>query len=301
MTSAQILWQLFRMEWRKSNGNLLIVGTMIWIFPLIGLIVVLLTTLAAQGMQPEQLARLGVAANGQAAYWPDYFLFAWYVPSTAVGRWLLIAFTAVMFGGEYQWHTWKALVPRRSRIALILNKFLTLSILIVLAFAGMSLILGFGMMLPTRIAGGAYGPAISGPVLADFAADYAVRAITAFASAIIGVGYSAIAAMITRSILGSVMIGVGAFALETMAPTLFGMLGYLLNRPGAVILTQFTPGYNLQNILMWLQNGMGHTYPPLSDYATPNSLPLSCLILLIWIVSLIGLTTWLFQRQDITH
>ena len=38
----------------------------------------------------------------------------WDVPDNAVGRYLICAFVAVVFAGEYGWNTWKLIVPHRA-------------------------------------------------------------------------------------------------------------------------------------------------------------------------------------------
>ncbi len=288
-------------EWQKTTGNRWAVGTLIGLFPIMAVVILILTTLVALGGSPEAMARMGIASGGQVAYWPDYFLFAWAIPSTPIGRWLLIAFTAVAFAGEYQWGTWKNLAARRTRASLVAAKFVTLSLLIVASFTLMSLILGFGMLLPVSIAGGTYGPALDGPLLADFAGRYLGQAGLAFASALVAAGYAALAAIVTRAILGSVLIGIGAFLLEEGLAVPLGLLGTLFHRPEIVALIQLTPSYNLQNLLAWARTGGGHTFPPLDLYAQPNSPELSIVILLVWIAGLIGLTLYSFHRQDILN
>jgi hypothetical protein len=70
-----------------------------------------------------------------AARWPEQMIGIWKIPSNSLARLLLMGFTAVIFGGEYQWHTWKNIVPRHGRLFLILAKFFTLAAFITVAFA----------------------------------------------------------------------------------------------------------------------------------------------------------------------
>jgi len=88
-------------------------------------------------------ARASFAADTMT--WTETLVGAWSFLNNPLGRLLLIGFTAVMFAGEYQWQTWKNLIPRNRRVALILIKFLALSAFVVVAFALMSVLLAAGM------------------------------------------------------------------------------------------------------------------------------------------------------------
>ncbi len=111
-------------------------------------------------------------------------LGAWNIPNEMFGRIILIAFTAVIFAGEYQWGTWKNLLPRRRRVPLIVNKFVTLGAFVVVAFGAASLIAGLGMFLPVKIAGGQYGPPLAAALQSDFVRNFAVQAATPFTATI---------------------------------------------------------------------------------------------------------------------
>jgi ABC-type transport system involved in multi-copper enzyme maturation permease subunit len=291
---------MIRAEWQKTTGNRWVVGSMLLIFPVMAVIVVLITTLIAAGGRPAALARIGIPGPGQVAYWPDFFLYFLTVPDTAIGRWLLIAFAAVVFAGEYQWRTWKGLLIRRQRWSLVLVKFMTVALLILSVFFVASLILGLGMALPIRVTGGSYGPGVTGKVLGGFLVDYALRMGLVLLSALLATAYAALAALATRSILGSLLVGIGVFMLEEALPGLLGLIGTLLHRPEIITLHRFAPAYNLQNLLIWRLSGEGYTYPALSRYAEPNSPVLSLAILGLWLALLIGLAVAAFNRQDIS-
>ena len=78
------------------------------------------------------------------------------------------------------------------------------------------------------------------------------------------------------------------------------LIGNALNAPGIVKLYQYTPGYNLSNISSWATSGTAFKLSgPLSQYIDTMSASTSFLILVAWVVGLIGLTVWLFRRQDI--
>jgi hypothetical protein len=155
----------------------------------------------------------------------------------------------------------------------------------------------------TLIAGESYGPAIKGSVLSDFAQDYALQASMTFTSTIISAGYAALAAMITRSILGGVLVGFGITFAENLSIVALLIIGYFLKAPRLVELYRFTPGYNLVNVTEWVNNNapsrmqvdVGGT-----EVFFSNSLESSLLILAVSVIGLIAVTAYLFRQQDIT-
>ncbi|MBI5957860.1 MAG: hypothetical protein HY866_03935 [Chloroflexi bacterium] len=291
---------LFRAEWIKVAGNRWVAGCLIWIFPVGGIAFI---ALAALILALSPAARDGFEEDGPSL-WTEQAVGVWNLANNPVGRLILLSFTAVVFAGEYQWSTWKNVVPRNRRTSLILFKFLVLGTFVVTAFVLMSILWSLGWGGLTLIAGASYGPAISSKVLSDFAQDYALQAGMTFTATIIGAGYAALAAMATRSILGGVLVGFGVTFAENLSIVAFVIIGYFLKIPRVVHLYRFTPGYNLINITEWVNNnapskmdvdvGSGNTV------MLSNSLELSLFVLAVWVIGLIALTAYLFRRQDIT-
>jgi len=217
---------------------------------------------------------------------------------------VLLSFTAVVFAGEYQWSTWKNLLPRNRRPALILIKFVPLGLFVVVAFVLMSIVLGVGMGVLSALVGKPYGPKVTGDVLADFAGDYTLQASLAFTSTIIAGGYAALAAMLTRSIIGGVLAGFVITFIENLSIVGLVLIGYLLDVPDVVHLYRLTPGYNLLNVSSWISNDAAGTFEvqvgAAADYVFADSLTFSVAVLAVWVIGLITVTVLLFRRQDIT-
>jgi ABC-type transport system involved in multi-copper enzyme maturation permease subunit len=294
------MFDLFRAEWTKIGGNRWVVSFLIWVFPLIA---VLFTVVAALILALSSSARQGFAEDEAAIRWTEQAIGVWNLPNNPVGRLALLAFTAVVFAGEYQWGTWKNTIPRNRRLALILVKYVTLGVYVVVAFVLMSILWTLGMGLLAGIADTPYGPRISGSVLAEFGEDYLVQASVAFTSTIIAAGYAALAAMFTRSILGGVIAGFVMTLAEGGSILGLALVGYLLDIPRLVHVYRYLPFYNLINVSTWINENkpepleidIGDTLIRHSD-----SLAFSLVVLAAWLVGLIGLTAYLFQRQDIT-
>jgi hypothetical protein len=284
---------LFRSEWMKIAGNRRSTALLMWVFPVVSLIIVVLTILMALLSEGYRM----VLAASEPTPWTSAFMFWWEVFNSQFGRLVMLPFTAIVFAGEYQYGTWRNLIPLRRRSSLILNKFLVLGAFVVASFTATSLIFGFGAgVILQEIAGVNYGPPLTGPVLAEFAGDYTLQMAITFTITLISAGYTALAAIYTGNILASVLIGV-----------MFNLVEYGILIPIAMArawldvdltwLYQLTPGYNLANISSWVTQGGGFS---MFETLPAFSLPLSLLVTALWIVGLMGGTVMLFRRQDIT-
>jgi ABC-type transport system involved in multi-copper enzyme maturation permease subunit len=291
---------LFRAEWEKIGGNRWVVSCLIWIFPVGAFAFVLMASLV---LSLSSSARASVRGD-QAMEWTAQAIGVWNFPSNLLGRLLLLGFTAVVFAGEYQWNTWKNIVPRNHRAALILVKFVALGSYVVVAFVLMSIIWTLGGGLLSWIAGASYGPELSGKVVADFIHDYTIAAALAFTSTIIAAGYAALAGMLTRSILGGILVGIGVTIAEQLLFVGMMLIEYFLGIRHFVYLYRLTPGYNLLNAATWVNdhhaNQITVDLGKGINYAFQDTLLTSVAILAVWVVGLITLTAYLFRRQDIT-
>jgi ABC-2 type transport system permease protein len=291
---------LFRAEWLKIAGNRWVSGCLIWIFPIVafGAVVVLALILSLSSS-----AREGFRGDN-SPLWTESAMTVWNIPNNPVGRLILLGFTAVVFAGEYQWQTWKNIVPRNRRVPLILIKFLALGVFVVVAFLLMSLIWTLGVGLLSQIVGVSYGPKITSDVLSDFAGDYSLTVALTFTSTLIAAGYAALAAMLTRSILGGVLVGFALTFAENLSIVGLLLIGYFLNIPRIVHLYRLTPGYNLLNVTSWINDkvalNMDVDVGPNVKYVLSDSLTFSVVVLVVWVFGLIALTAYLFRRQDIT-
>ncbi len=294
---------LFRAEWRKVFANFKLTSFLVWIIP-IGYfaftVVMIVLSLFSKTMQA------GVDYFGSGDWTLDS-LGIWnmliFFPANLFGRMLPLAFMAVVFAGEYQWRTLKNIVPRTQRWKIILSKMAALVSLLMLSMLLTASIGAIGPVTGHRIHDWAYGPALSWQVFGDFLLDTARTALIALISLFNIVSYAAIAAIITRSILGGLLVSFGFAILDAMSLGFLLFLRGILNMPELINLYQFTPTYNLSNLHSWLFLGKAQQF--ITAGAAPltaePSFWLSLLILGIWIGGLTGLSLWLFQRQEITE
>jgi hypothetical protein len=286
---------MFRAEWIKIAGNRWVTSFLIWIFPVGAFI--LFTLLSIAVLLSDTLRQETVASGIDP--WNTTVLGAWAIVNNEFGRWIILAFTAFVFAGEYQHGTWKNLTPRRSRVALIIAKFVTLAVFIVCAFVAMTIIVGVGGWVVSRIAHIGYGE-VNGDIVRDFAGDYGLQMFISISAIFIAAGYAAVGAMFTRNILASVIVGIIINIAETGILLLLVLFELVFNRRIYDVYL-FTPGYNLANISAWVNNKEGYLVNLNEDNILgPHSLELSLLIIAAWVVGLIAFTAWRFQRQDIT-
>ena len=79
---------------------------LVWLFPIAFTIIMLL-------MIGAGIAGVDKPEQPNLHSWLENTTLIWFVPNNAVGRYLLCAFVAVVFAGEYGWNTWKLIVPHR--------------------------------------------------------------------------------------------------------------------------------------------------------------------------------------------
>lgn len=283
---------MFYGEWQKIAGNRWAVSFLIWIFPAAALLVMTGAVLLALFSQDFRTAQLELGINP----WNVTLIESWQPVSNEFGRWIIIAFAAFVFAGEYQHGTWKNLITRRSRIRLILNKFLTFSVFVLVAMLLMSIILGIGPGIVAAILGIDYGLGSAGDVMGEFLRDYILQMFVVLTIAFIAACYAAIAAMYTKNVLSSVILGVLLTIAENGLLAFIGLIQWLFNID-LLFIYQFTPTYNLANISSWITSGVGHGV--FGDQLPILSLEQSLLIMVVLVAGLISLAVFAFQRQDI--
>jgi ABC-type transport system involved in multi-copper enzyme maturation permease subunit len=284
---------LVRAEWNKIAGNRMVTLFMIWIFPVAAAAgAVGLCVLALASPMGRTLFRSGALV---IELWTQIIPEIWNLPNSWLGRMLLVGFAAFVFAGEYLWHTWKNLLPRNRRTALILAKFVVVAAFVLLAFLSATAILSLGMGLAMGLAGGT--PAsLPGDRLVGLVTDSALQAVVTLLSTTIAAGYAALAGMYTRSILGGVLVGLGATGGEQFLLMALAQIAGWLREPRVLGLYRLTPSYNVANAVSWINDSS----PTAMLFGlAADSLATSLMLLVGWVLALILLTVLLFRRQDI--
>jgi len=293
--------QHYRAEQRKISGYRGLIWLTIWIFPIASAILIAISGFALKTLSAD----LQQASGLMTMRWDEQTLTAWTIPSSGLGQLFIIGFMAVVFGGEYQWGTWKNLTLRARRSRLILAKYIVVVRYMVLAMVLTSIVVGVGSGLILWFVGGTYEPPISGPVVTHFIGSYIISAVLAMVRTTISACVVAIAAMLSQNVVGSMLAGSAISIAEGLSYFLFAIVGNWFNSPTIPQLIKLLPGYNITNLSSWLINNAPTALPTLTIgkqivMMTPNDLPTSALVTLLWISGLIALSVWIFRRQDIT-
>lgn len=287
--------ELFRAEWMKINGNRYLTAFTVWLFP-IGVATFL--TLALIPALASEMFRTQV--NAAPPTWTVQTLLPWTVINSIITRMIMVAFAADVFAGEYQRSMWKNLLPRRQRTTLILMKFFTMTVMLLIAFLVTCVLAGVISGVVVRVTGAPYDLTLPGETLSDFFSSFALQAFVAIFSALLAACFAALGGILTRSILGAVGFGAACTLGEQAVLMVLFLLGNILNVPGIVALYEYTPGYNLSNISSWATSGTSYILRgSMEQYINGMSAGASFVILALWLIGLIGLTVWLFRRQDI--
>ena len=110
--------------------------------------------------------------------------------------------------------------------------------------------------------------------------------------------------MFSRSILGGVLVAYGLTIAENLSLVALLLIAIFLDFRTIVHLYRFLPGYNLQNLDSWFRIGepapLEIAFSGTDRLVVRDSAEFSALVIAAWVVGLIGLTVYLFRRQDIT-
>jgi hypothetical protein len=293
---------LLRAEFLKIFKHYRLMSFLVWIYP-VGYaafyIAVIPLSLISAG------ARQGILP-GCPGDWPSDASVPWGIltsfPGNVFGKMLPLSFMAVMIAGEYEWGTWKNIVPRSRRTHLLFAKMLALTVVVALTFFALSAIAAMGQNVGCRVIGESAGPALNSESVASFITLYGQHSLLGVITLLFMATYAAISALLTRSILGGLLLSLGISLIDLMSLGVLSLLRALLSLPALLDLYVITPSYNLDNARSWFF--ANRALPSV----TPNSpllnfhptLAVSLGILAVWLAGLALLSFYLFRRQDIT-
>jgi len=290
---------LLSAEWQKMTGHRWMIGFTVWIFP-VGAVGVFATFILLLFLMPDSKDRLLNAP----LVWTEQFMGPWVMFGGAGGgifaRSLPIVFCASVFAGEFSWGTWKNIAPRSQRLNLIFVKFVIAVAILVLALMITSVVAGLATFMLAGVSGQSLLPEMNAETLSVFMGDYASAVALGFVIIILIANYAAIASMLTRSVVGGAVAGMGIMIFEEFLLPILNLLARLLNTPDMIQLYRFTPTYNLKNATHWVQMGEPSNNQFYLELAQPDTLLFSVGLLIVWCVGSFLIVAWLFNRQDIT-
>lgn len=260
---------------------------LVWIWPIGVTAIWLLGTFIAVAMgNPPTETTAEAWIQGTAGFWN--------VPGHTFGRYLLGSFVAVVFAGEYGWNTWKLIVPHQSRATLIAGKYAAAFGFLAVGFIAAAILYAvFGML--SDVVRGETIPA--GVGLGGILGAHGTGALAALAPVLWTIAYVGFFAILTRSTVAALIIGLVITTIEE----LFRGLAPLLEPSGGAIvrgLTQVLPGYHLGNIKSVITTGEIAIVPfSRGEFSTPVTT--SLLMVALWIAVPVFFTFRNFARQDL--
>ncbi len=286
-------------EWRKISRNYLVTSFLVWVYP-VGMAAWIACLLLASLVSKHLVRNMVGLSSG---FWTMDMIGIWAFvtsfPVNVLGRMPVVAFMAVVFGGEYQWGTWRNIVPRNHRAALIIAKLLNASVIVVIAFAATSIITVIGYAAGYAIVDLPYAPSVTISAAFESLQTYAEQALLGFLSLLILADFAALAAVLTRSLLGSLVAGIGLAAVEPMTLLLLVAFGRLIDQPDIVKAYQIAPTFHISNAESWFLRGEP-VAPYFAELTSEPTLITSLLVVFGWVVALAFIAIIAFRRQDIT-
>ena len=266
---------------------------LVWIWP-IGLTLIWMLAIGVELSGAGGEAGGGARAEATAAAWIADNVGFWGVPAHTFGRYIIGAFVAVVFAGEYGWNTWKLIVPHRARTTLIASKYVIALVLLTLGFTVAAFLFNLYGWVEDVVTG---DPIPTGITAAAVLKAHGAGALRALMPVLLTTAYVSLAAILTRSTVAALVIGLVVTTLEQLFTTFAPMLEP--NAPSLVTgLYKVLPGYHLANLGDWIVEGRALT-TPFSSGAYSASWQTSLAVAAVWTVVLVVLTFWSFRRQDI--
>ncbi|MEO1289959.1 MAG: ABC transporter permease [Chloroflexota bacterium] len=269
-------------EWLKLKANRWVALFTIAILPLGTFILLnILAGLAIVNIwQPEMMT----------INWQEQIILGLLFANQLISQTLFIILGAITFGGEYRWQTWKNIIPRTSRVKLVLSKYFIIMLAMLVAIHSMALMTLIGsweISLALNI------PFVSGAwneVSTPFVQQYLWLTIALFFNYSVATLYAVIVTIITRSTVAGIILGVLIAFGDLLSQSTFDLVASLMSVDAIAVIPRILPNYNVQNMMQWIISG-----------ATFEnwSLGLSFVLLSIWISIGISASTILFGRQDI--
>ncbi|HEY0112257.1 MAG TPA: hypothetical protein VGB59_03800 [Allosphingosinicella sp.] len=260
---------------------------LVWMFP-IALTIIMLIAIVSGGA--------GAAPPGQtAADWIENTSIIWFVPNNAVGRYLISAFVAVMFAGEYGWNTWKLIVPHRRRTSLIGAKYALTIILFSISFVLTAAITTGLTFLNDVVTDSPLPAGVGAATLLD---AHSKAALAALAPVLIAIGYASLAAVLSRSTIAALVIAIVATSVEQL---IFNFGPQLSVHFASVVwpLYHALPGHHIANLAEWIREGAALKREFPGGHVVSIAWTTSAAVLIAWIAALWGGTLAAFKRQDI--
>ena len=293
---------LLKAEWKKVRHNYKTVSFIVWIVP-VGVFTMFLIGIILAIFSESERGAGGLFAVVSTNNWivdlTGIFNIVLVFPTDILGRVMPLAFIALNMAGEYQWDTWKSIVPRSNRITLLWSKILITAAVMLASLVLTSLITFLGSLIGRSILGLEYLPAVTADNLVLLGQEFAINfGMTALVLIFLG-SLGSLLARFSRSTLVTFLGGFFFTIVDGLFDKFLYLFGRIFNLPGLVNGYAYSFSFNLGNALSWLKNEI--PFPVNTPgFDTEYSMWFSALLLVIWVGGTLALALWAFNHQDVT-
>lgn len=273
---------LIRAEILKTIKNMPISILLIGAIP--ALAFALLTVLAITtgvGLLPNTATHI----NGQ-----EQVILALLLANQVIAQAAFIILSAISFGSETSWKTWKNILPRNKRYQIVISKLIVIIGAIIITIQLTALLTYIGSWEFALFAGASFENTAWNDIAIPFWIQYGVVTACLVLAYTFGAIYASIAAIKTKSTSAGIVLGVIVAFADTVSQPAFNLISRLLRLDFIAEIPSFLPNYNIQNILSWISTGA-----PVYRWGVATS----SIILCGWVLLGITITIYLFQHQDI--
>jgi ABC-type transport system involved in multi-copper enzyme maturation permease subunit len=293
---------LLKAEWKKVRHNYKTVSFIVWIVP-VGVFTMLLMGILLAIFSASERGAGGLFAVVSTNNWivdlTGIFNIVLVFPTDIMGRVMPLAFIGLSMAGEYQWDTWKSIVPRGSRISLLMSKIGMSAVVMLTSLVLTCLITFLGSLAGRSILGLEYLPALTAENLTLLGKEFAINFGLATLVLIFLSSLGALIARFSRSTLITFLGGFFFTIVDGLLDKFLYLFGRIFNLPQLVNGYAYGFSFNLGNTLSWLKT---ESQFPVNTpgFEGEYSLWFSVLVLALWIGGMLILALWSFNRQDLT-
>jgi ABC-2 type transport system permease protein len=221
-----------------------------------------------------------------------------------MGQFILIVFAGLVVGSEYGWGTVRQVMARgASRNRYLAAKLAAILVSIVMGII-LAMIVGTGFMLIGDVLVDSFDPKIP----AGFAGDLAGDTLRTLGVLVVFAGLAFCIAILTRSVAGGLGLGLGWIFVEIICTGIFPLFGRIWRDISGYFLTNLSSSLMAANQLDVGQffgdgGGGGDDGGPGGGGGRPvfDVEPLTAgLLLALYLVILLAISVWVFNRRDIT-
>lgn len=227
-------------------------------------------------------------------YVPDFFFYA--APATegvlglstiesSVFQLFAIIGAAILFAGEYRWETWRAILPRNSRINVMIAKFATFTLALAISILACGVARFFVGLYDAALTGTATWPASIGSLLLAILLGFTAT----FMQAMVTAAFVLLVAVVTRSMMAAIIA-----PFMVLVAVEIGSLRYRFD-PTDLTGSLF-PNLAGRSLREMANSAMGDPDMTVPYLATPGALAM-----IGWFALFTAAALFLFRRQDLSR